>query len=1075
MFELRKFEYDFNCKIFGIELGCESTREEKEIEKFIGSAINGTEELLKLSDNVFSQRIKDPTLQQFLRSFVCLAFPPYSPYVPYDEILIENPMHTNINVISRNVFNLFLKASKCTGNDTLCKLGFSDPKFMLNILNMYGRNNEKLVNRILKCSNLVNGRFVEDMVSVTHSLFQILGDSYEYLRSLVNTFMESTASFQQIAENSILADRQTGTDYSKVFVNSEHMMLDVVSYLEIALKFTPDALYSSLLSKYVETPYGNSTIEQVVTNCYYLLLYVHKLMVETREPIYEIKKFHMDSASGYNAGNTGRYKGDTTNGYKADTTSGYKTNRTSGYITDGTNNSKTEYTTRFQICVYYRCRILLIKLLLMIVRFNITASPGDSGEYCYNWLLIFIKIGGDQYNVDRDLILEDLNEINLPIYIDEWDSINKNWSQNEINQMKSLVVNKKDKSIEQNIVKIKEITQIEDDDTIRNCLTKHENDVDSTIMDLINNFTSELRKIFNCAVTPKPAEIGKKGVEKLSLSYVPTESKQAVMNYWQYINENADMYNDDNEEEEEIPINVNLNIDDLPSSEEQEQQKTEPRGKNFYRNKQYHKAHYGNHYRRDSVVGVGDKCDTFEHFFKMLERYKAVSPVDGRYNKYTFEISEYLSEYSITKNRILVEVRWLQCLIKLGITPVKQLSNESVDFLESLTNVTEKDLQTIIDIETKFMHDLKAVEYYIRKRLEESGHPELNKLVTWVHILCTSEDINSPSYSIGIRDCMNNIMKPLMLEVINALTRVALENADKVMLSRTHGQPAVPTTFGKEVATFVYRLSYQYKKNIQNIEYFGKFGGAVGNYNVHTLIFPDMDWESILKNFVEELGLTYQPYTKQIECHDYISELADSVSRFNTILKDLCMDFWLYQSRGLLKLKNVKGEVGSSTMPHKINPIALENAEGNLGVANCLFQFFSSKLPRSRMQRDLSDSSVLRNLGVAFGHSVVAYKNILTSLERMGFNEEASGQDIQEHWTILSEPLQVSLKMMGHKDAFEKVMVFTRGVNPTKEEMLKFIEESCGKDSMLMTLKLEDYTGLAEKLARNVVNYVPKE
>ncbi|UVC54221.1 adenylosuccinate lyase [Theileria orientalis] len=459
----------------------------------------------------------------------------------------------------------------------------------------------------------------------------------------------------------------------------------------------------------------------------------------------------------------------------------------------------------------------------------------------------------------------------------------------------------------------------------------------------------------------------------------------------------------------------------------------------------------------------------------MLKQYKSVSPVDGRYNKYTFEISEYLSEYSITRNRILVEVRWLQCLIKLGIAPVKQLSKESVDLLESLINVTENDLQTITDIESKFMHDLKAVEYYIRKRMEESGISELNKLVTWVHIFCTTEDINSPSYSIGIRDCMNNIMKPLMLKVIQNLVQVALENADRVMLSRTHGQPAVPTTFGKEVATFVYRLSYQYKKNIQNIEYFGKFGGAVGNYNVHTLIFPDIDWENILKNFVEELGLTYQPYTKQIECHDYISELADAVSRFNTILKDMCVDFWLYQSMGILKLMNVKGEVGSSTMPHKINPIALENAEGNLGLANCLFQFFSSKLPTSRMQRDLSDSSVMRNLGVAFGHSVVAYKNIITSLERMEFDEEVSGRDIQEHWTILSEPLQVSLKMMGDRDAFEKVMVFTRGLNRTKEEMLKFIEENCGKDSMLMKLKLEDYKGLAEKLARNVVKYVPKE
>uniref|UniRef100_A0A3B0MTT0 Adenylosuccinate lyase, putative n=1 Tax=Theileria annulata TaxID=5874 RepID=A0A3B0MTT0_THEAN len=405
----------------------------------------------------------------------------------------------------------------------------------------------------------------------------------------------------------------------------------------------------------------------------------------------------------------------------------------------------------------------------------------------------------------------------------------------------------------------------------------------------------------------------------------------------------------------------------------------------------------------------------------MMYKLKSIGPIDGRYYKYTFKISDYLSEYKIISNRILVEVRWLQYLVRLGITPIKSLSQESID-----------ELQNIIALDTKMMHDVKAVEYYIRKRFEVDGTPELKKLITWVHIFCTSEDINSPSYSMGIRDCMNYVVKPLMLQIISTLCKLALENARMPMLSRTHGQPAIPTTFGKEVSTFVYRLSYQYKKCISNIGLV-MFKISLKYELWFILVYRNLD-----------LNISLIPHKLSV-----------------MILYQNCLI--------------VFGEVGSSTMPHKINPIDLENAEGNLGLSNSLFHFFSTKLPMSRMQRDLSDSSVLRNLGVAFAHSVVAYNSILSSLERMYFDESTSKLEIQENWNILSEPVQLNLKMMGHMDAFEKVLVFTRGFNPSKDEMLKFIEENCGKDSRLLTLKLEEYLGIAEKLAKNVVNYLPKE
>eukprot|EP00375_Theileria_parva_P000226 XP_762895.1 hypothetical protein [Theileria parva strain Muguga] len=403
MYKLGRFEYSFNYKIFGIDSKNEYKKEGLDVDIFIGTAINETEEVLKLNNSFLSQKLKEPELQEFLKSFVCLAFPFYSPYVPYDEILIENPMHSNINIISKNVLNIFLKASKCSSNETLCKLGFSDPKFMLNLINMYGRNNEKLVNEIIKACKMVNSKFIEDMLSVARTLLQTLSDMYQFLRLFADSCNNYDKMVEQFTSNSILADRSTGTDYNKVFVNSDHIMLDIVAILDSVLKFTPERSYPYFLGLDVKTKHGVSKLEQVLTNCYYLLLYLYQLMDNTKEPIYEIKNFEKD------------------------------------------------YMTSFQICVYYRSRIFILKILLKIVQYNILSSPADSAEYSYNWLLIFIKMGGDQYSIDRDLIVQDFNEINFSIYVDEWNMINKNWTEAEIAQMKSLVVNLKDKNMEQTI------------------------------------------------------------------------------------------------------------------------------------------------------------------------------------------------------------------------------------------------------------------------------------------------------------------------------------------------------------------------------------------------------------------------------------------------------------------------------------------------------------------------------------------------------------------------------------------------------------------------------------------------
>ncbi|EDO07643.1 putative adenylosuccinate lyase [Babesia bovis T2Bo] len=443
-----------------------------------------------------------------------------------------------------------------------------------------------------------------------------------------------------------------------------------------------------------------------------------------------------------------------------------------------------------------------------------------------------------------------------------------------------------------------------------------------------------------------------------------------------------------------------------------------------------------------------------------------VSPLDTRYRNSSSAIGEHLSEYALSRNRIFVEVSWLRFLVSEGLTNVTKLDESSDAYLSEICNFKPDDMGSITAIDKRVNHDVKATEYYIRDKLKSSGLPQLISLEPWVHMFCTSEDINSPAYSMGIRDCIEKVIKPTILRIIETVATFATENAGKPMLSRTHGQPASPTTFGKEFAVYVHRLSRQYCKYLDQIDYMAKFGGAVGNFNAHKIAFPDKNWPDLAKDFVENtLHLSYQDYSTQIECHDYISEVSDHISRVNTILKDLCVDMWLYTSYDLIKLRGVQGEVGSSTMPHKINPIDWENAEGNIGLANSLFHYFSTKLPNSRMQRDLSDSTVLRNVGVAFCHSYLAYLSILKAFSRISVNESRALEELDANWVVLSEPLQIHLRMTGDASGYEKMLSLTRTGCVSKETMKDIISDNCGNNTDLKSLTPSKYIGYAESLA----------
>lgn len=423
-----------------------------------------------------------------------------------------------------------------------------------------------------------------------------------------------------------------------------------------------------------------------------------------------------------------------------------------------------------------------------------------------------------------------------------------------------------------------------------------------------------------------------------------------------------------------------------------------------------------------------------------LSSLTAVSPVDGRYAGKTSALRPIFSEYGLIRSRVLVEVRWLQRLAAHeGIPEVAPFSAEANALLNELTeNFAVEHAERVKEIERTTNHDVKAVEYLLKEQAAKL--PELDKVSEFIHFACTSEDINNLSHALMLREGRDSVLLPLMKQLAGAIRGLAVKFADVPMLSRTHGQPASPTTLGKELANVVHRLERQIAQ-VAAVPLLGKINGAVGNYNAHLSAYPSIDWEANARQFIEgDLGLTWNPYTTQIEPHDYIAELFDAIARFNTILIDFDRDVWGYISLGYFKQKTVAGEIGSSTMPHKVNPIDFENSEGNLGIANAIFQHLASKLPISRWQRDLTDSTVLRNLGVGFAHSVIAYEASLKGISKLELNAQRIAEDLDACWEVLAEPIQTVMRRYAIENPYEKLKELTRGKGISPEALLAFID-----------------------------------
>ena len=422
-----------------------------------------------------------------------------------------------------------------------------------------------------------------------------------------------------------------------------------------------------------------------------------------------------------------------------------------------------------------------------------------------------------------------------------------------------------------------------------------------------------------------------------------------------------------------------------------------------------------------------------------LTELTAVSSVDGRYRKATQPLAEHLSEYGLIKNRIQVEIQWLIALSQCAdLTEVPAFDSTTTDFLQQLQdNIDSTAAERVKNIEKTTNHDVKAVEYYIKEEFKNS--PQLSEISEFVHFACTSEDINNTSYALMLKNTRDALMLPMLQDLAEQLRHMAHTHAEQPMMSKTHGQPASPTTMGKELANVVYRLQRQMKQ-LQDIEITAKMNGAVGNYNAHLSAYPNIDWPKLSKTFVESLGLHYHPFTTQIEPHDHIAEICHNLSRINTILIDFARDVWGYISCGYFTQKTVAGEIGSSTMPHKVNPIDFENAEGNLGLANSLLQHLAEKLPISRWQRDLSDSTVLRAMGTAFGHCLIALASLNKGLNKLQINAEAMLSDLDSNWELLAEPIQTVMRRYGVEQAYEKLKALTRGQRVTQQDIQAFIE-----------------------------------
>ncbi len=453
-----------------------------------------------------------------------------------------------------------------------------------------------------------------------------------------------------------------------------------------------------------------------------------------------------------------------------------------------------------------------------------------------------------------------------------------------------------------------------------------------------------------------------------------------------------------------------------------------------------------------------------------LNNLTAVSPLDGRYGDKTVDLRPIFSEYGLNRHRVLVEVRWLQTLAAiLEISEVPPLSVHARTMLDQIaSNFSLEDAQRVKNIERTTNHDVKAIEYFLKERIQ--GNAELEAVSEFIHFACTSEDINNLSHALMLRAARTSVLLPLMDELIDGISALARTYADQPMLARTHGQPASPTTLGKEMANVAYRLKRQ-RQQLGDVPLLGKMNGAVGNYNAHLSAYPELDWSAIAQKFVESLGLQWNPYTTQIEPHDYIAEYMDALARFNTVLLDFDRDLWGYISVGYFKQKTVAGEVGSSTMPHKVNPIDFENSEGNLGLANALLHHFSSKLPISRWQRDLTDSTVLRNMGAAIGYCVIAFQSTLKGLRKLEVDTVRLDADLDNNWEILAEPIQTVMRRYGVEKPYEKLKELTRGKRMDRASLHVFVDSlniPALEKQRLKQLTPQTYTGNAREQAADI-------
>ena len=445
-----------------------------------------------------------------------------------------------------------------------------------------------------------------------------------------------------------------------------------------------------------------------------------------------------------------------------------------------------------------------------------------------------------------------------------------------------------------------------------------------------------------------------------------------------------------------------------------------------------------------------------------------ISPVDGRYANKTENLQNFASEYGLIKYRIIVEIAWLKQLAERpDIAEIPFLSQNASDFLDNIIlNFSPEEAARVKEIETTTNHDVKAVEYYLKEKISENE--ELTEASEFIHFACTSEDINNLAYGLMLRDMRNHVLIPSLKKILEEVNLRAKDYADVSILSRTHGQPASPSTMGKEFANVYARINSQFS-TFRTIKILGKINGAVGNYNAHLIAYPFVDWEALSAKMIESLGLTSNPYTTQIEPHDYIAEYADALCRINTILIDFSRDVWSYIAIEYFKQKVVKDEVGSSTMPHKVNPIDFENAEGNLGIANAMLNHFSAKLPISRWQRDLSDSTVLRNLGVAVAHCEIAYQSLLKGMSKLEINIDQLDIDLNKNIEVLAEPIQTVMRKNKVSGAYEKLKELTRGQKLNIEKLDTFISSLDLPDedkSQLQKLTASNYIGIASKLAK---------